>query len=169
MLTKCRRWQNIGANKIFALTKYLPWQNICINKISASTKYWCRQNLVVDKMLGGRISSLFWPNRVRSSWLLPKCAVAAGLPAFMGRLSPALYRLICTGPPCRNVTNIGDNKISPNYSSQYLCSQASYKKLVKTKSDHHHCLISVHILMTSKSRPSQRSNAEVSECSKGVW
>jgi hypothetical protein len=39
---------------------------------------------------------------------------------------------------------------SPNYSSLYICSQASYQKLVKTKSDHHHCPISVHILITSK-------------------
>ncbi len=43
---------------------------------------------------------------------------------------------------------------------------ASYQKLVKTKSDYHHCPISVHILMTSKSRPPQRSNTQVSECSK---
>jgi hypothetical protein len=41
-----------------------------------------------------------------------KCGVAAGRPAFMGGLSLALYRLICTGPPCRNVTNIGVDKIS---------------------------------------------------------
>jgi hypothetical protein len=30
-----------------------------------------------------------------------KCAVAAGRDAFMGGLSPALYRLICTSPPHR--------------------------------------------------------------------
>ncbi len=30
---------------------------------------------------------------------------------------------------------------SPNYTSLYICSQESCKKLVKTKSDHHHCLI----------------------------
>jgi hypothetical protein len=41
-----------------------------------------------------------------------KCGVAAGRPAFVGELSPALYWLICTGPPCRNITNIGVNKIS---------------------------------------------------------
>jgi hypothetical protein len=40
-----------------------------------------------------------------------KCGIAAGRPAFMGGLSPALYRLICTGPPCRNITNIGVDKI----------------------------------------------------------
>ncbi len=41
-----------------------------------------------------------------------KCCVAAGRPAFMGGLSPALYRLICTSPPCKNVTNIGVGKMS---------------------------------------------------------
>jgi|LakMenE01Jun11ns_1017448.scaffolds.fasta_scaffold9707782_1 hypothetical protein len=46
----------------------------------------------------------------------------------------------------------------PNFSSQYLCSQASYKKLVKAKSDHYHCLISVFLLLTSIQRPSQRSS-----------
>jgi hypothetical protein len=30
-----------------------------------------------------------------------KCGVAAGCPTFMGRLSPPLYWLICTGQPCR--------------------------------------------------------------------
>jgi len=56
----------------------------------------------------------------------------------------------------------------PNYSSQYLCSQASYQKVVKAKSNHHRCPISVFVLMTSIPRPSQISNAEVSECSNGV-
>jgi hypothetical protein len=46
-----------------------------------------------------------------SSHAVTKYGVAAGRPAFMGGLSPALYRLIFTGPPCRNVTNIGVNKI----------------------------------------------------------
>jgi hypothetical protein len=30
---------------------------------------------------------------------------------FIGGLSPALHWLMCTGPPCRNVTNIGVDKI----------------------------------------------------------
>jgi hypothetical protein len=38
------------------------------------------------------------------------CPVAAGRPAFIGRLSPALYWLICTSPHAENVTNIGVNK-----------------------------------------------------------
>jgi hypothetical protein len=38
--------------------------------------------------------------------------VAAGWPAFMGGLPPALYRPIFTGTPCRNVKNIGIDKMS---------------------------------------------------------
>ncbi len=33
-------------------------------------------------------------------------------PCFMGGLSPPLYWLICTGPPCRNITNVGVDTIS---------------------------------------------------------
>jgi len=40
-----------------------------------------------------------------------KSAVAAGRPAFMGGLSPALYRLIVPARHAENVTNIGIDKI----------------------------------------------------------
>ncbi len=40
-----------------------------------------------------------------------KCVVATGRPAFMGRLSPALYRLIVLARHAENVTNIGVDKI----------------------------------------------------------
>ncbi len=77
----------------------------------------------------------------------------------MGGLSLALYRLIVPARQAENATNICVDKISAtakislilaNYSSLYICSQASCKKLVKTKSDHHHCPISVYTLTTSK-------------------
>jgi hypothetical protein len=89
----------------------------------------------------------------------------------MGGLSPALYRLICTGPPCRNITNIDArlprlHLFSPNFSSQYLCSQASYQKLVKAKSDDHHHPISVFLLLTSIRRASQRSSVWAKKCPK---
>ena len=42
---------------------------------------------------------------------LTKCAVAAGRPALMGGLSPALYRLIVLARHAENVTNIGVDKI----------------------------------------------------------
>ena len=140
------------------------------------------------------ISLLFWPGKFRSSWLLPdladvlfledvvlshvvtKCGVAAGRPAFMGGLSPALYRLIDTGPPCRNVTNIGiDKTLAPPQDFTDFCQTLAvnisaprrpYQKLVKAKSNHHHCPISVFLLMTSIQRPSQRSTTEPLSCPK---
>ncbi len=81
------------------------------------------------------------------------------LPCFYGGLSPVPYRLVVPARHTENVTNFGADKInapakihwfSPNYSSQYLCSQASYQKMVKTKSNHHHCPIPVHIFTTWK-------------------
>jgi len=42
---------------------------------------------------------------------LTKCAVAAGRPALMGGLSPALYRFIVLARHAENVTNIGIDKI----------------------------------------------------------
>jgi hypothetical protein len=41
-----------------------------------------------------------------------KRAVAAGHPAFIDGLSPALYRLIVPARQTENVTNIGADKIS---------------------------------------------------------
>jgi hypothetical protein len=55
---------------------------------------------------------------------------------------------------------------SPKISSQHLCSQASYQKLVKAKSNHHHCPISLFLLMTSIQRLSQRSAAWPLSCPK---
>jgi hypothetical protein len=41
-----------------------------------------------------------------------KCGVASGRPAFMGGLSPVLYRLVVPTLHAENVTNIGFDKIS---------------------------------------------------------
>jgi hypothetical protein len=40
-----------------------------------------------------------------------KCGVASGRPAFMGGLSPVLYRLIVPARHAENVTNFGADKI----------------------------------------------------------
>jgi hypothetical protein len=58
---------------------------------------------------------------------------------------------------------------SPNFSSQYLCSQASYQKMVKAKSYHHHCPILVFLLLISIWRPSRRSSATSENCSNWRW
>jgi len=41
-----------------------------------------------------------------------KCGVASGRPAFMGGVSPVLYRLIVPARHAENVTNFGADKIS---------------------------------------------------------
>jgi len=56
---------------------------------------------------------------------------------------------------------------SPNFSCQYLCSQASYQKLVKANSNHHHCPISVFLPLTSIQRPLQRSSVWAQNCPNG--
>ncbi len=158
--TESRRQQNVGGCAEASLYCFGPAKSAAADFSQTSLMF-----------------SYFSLKMLYSSCAVTKSAVAAGRPAFMGGLSLTLYGLICTGPPCRNVTNIGVDKISApakisliffKHSSQYLCSQACYQKLVNAKSNHHHCLISVFILITSKLRPSQRSNAEISECSNGV-
>jgi hypothetical protein len=159
--TKHWRLQNIGVAKMLASTKYcrrkklastkhLRQQNISVDKILASTESRSRQNVgackeaspycfgssesaAADFSLTSPMLSYFSLKMLCSPSAVTKCAVAAGRPAFMGRLSPTLYRLICTGPPCRKYwrqQNIGDRQDF---------TEASYQKLVKTKSDHHHC------------------------------
>jgi hypothetical protein len=83
-----------------------------------------------------------------------KCGIASGRPAFKGRLSPAYS----TGPPCRKrhkfwrQQNIGIRLKFTDFRqtiAAYLLTGVQ-SKMVKTKSDHHHCPISVCTLMTSK-------------------
>jgi hypothetical protein len=45
------------------------------------------------------------------SHAVAKCGVASGCPAFMGRLSPVLYRLVVPARHAENVTNLGADKI----------------------------------------------------------
>jgi hypothetical protein len=132
---KTWRQQDLGVDKISASTKYWRRQNLGVDKISASTKYWHWQNLGVDKMLAharkhiltvlarqspqqltsprpSLMFSFFSLKMLCFPRAVTKCVVAACRSAFMGRLSPALYRLICTGRHAENVTNIGVDKIS---------------------------------------------------------
>jgi hypothetical protein len=109
-----------------------------------------------------------------------KCDVANGRPAYMGGLSPALCRLICTGPPCRkrhkywrpqnistrfqqDFTDFGQT-IAVNISAHKR--PIKNQKLVKAKSNHNHCPISVFLLITSIQRPSQRPTSEPLSCPK---
>ncbi len=183
------RWQNVGVDKIFALTNYSYRLNVGVDKVFASTKCW---------RMPESISLLFRPGRVRSSWLFPDLAEVLLLlpvvvdpsmcsrqvccccwpPCFFERTLSHTVLAYCTKPPCRkrhkycrrqnidarqDFTNFRQT-IAVNISAHNI---SAYKKMVKARSDHHLCPISV--LITSKLRPSQRSNVEVSECSKGVW
>jgi hypothetical protein len=119
-LAASKHWrrQNIGVDKTLALTKYWSQQNPGVDKILASTECRHRQNVgafaeaspycfgqakfaAADFSQTSLMFSSFSLKMLCSPRAVTKCAVAAGHPAFMGGLSPALYRCICTGPPCR--------------------------------------------------------------------
>jgi hypothetical protein len=120
--TKVRRRQKLGTVKNLRRHKHWHRQNIY-----ALTKYICiKQNvgacaeaspycfgLAKSAVAGFSQTSLMFSflKMVSSPHAVTKCVVAADRPAFVGGLSPKLYRLICTGPPSRNITNIGVDKI----------------------------------------------------------
>jgi hypothetical protein len=115
---------------------FLSTEIIGVDKILASTKFsrWHKSKVLI------------------LSHVVAKCGIASGRP---GLWADSL--LYCTGllyrPAMQKTSQILAPRFhwfSPNYSSLFICSQASCKKLVKTKSDHHHCPIAVRILMTSK-------------------
>ncbi len=147
----CR--QNVGADKKFASTKCWRQQNVGACAEASPYCFGPAESAAADFSQTSLMFSYFSQKVLIPPRVVDKCAIAAGRTAFMGGLSPALYRLIVPARHTVNVTNIGVDKISapakilPNYSSLNLCSQASYQKLVKTKSDHHHCPISVHIII----------------------
>ncbi len=90
---------------------------------------------------------------------LPHCT-GSFVPACHAETSQILASTKCRRPP-------RFHWFSTNFSSQYLCTQASYQKLVKAKSDHHHCHISVFLIMTCIQRPSRRSSTWVPNCPNG--
>ncbi len=118
--TKYWGQQNIGSDKILVVTKYwrlkifVPtkyWrlQNIRVDKILASTESRHRQNVgacaeaspycfgpaesaAADFSQTSLMFLYFSLKTLISPRALTKCAVAAGRPDFMGRLSPTLYR-----------------------------------------------------------------------------
>ncbi len=117
MATKYWRRQNIGTDKIMALTKYWRRPNIGVDKILTSTESRRGQNVgacseaspycfllaksaAADFSQTSLMFSYFSLKVLYSSRAVTKCAVAAGRPAFMGRFSPALYRLICISDHC---------------------------------------------------------------------
>ncbi len=126
--TKCWRQQNTRVDKVLASTKYLGRQNVGVDRNLASTKCWCMRGSIsllfglADSTAADFSQTSLMFSCVSQIVFIPphavaKYAVASGRPAFMGGLSPALtkYWLLPIF-----------HWFSPNYSSQYLCSQASY-------------------------------------------
>ncbi len=152
-----------GVYKTLASTEVRRRQNIYINKMLAHAQIMYKSGGVSPYCFGVAKSALagfsqtslmfsslkmLHPPHTVTKWL-----VEAGRPAFIGGLSPELNQVICTSLPCRNVTkywcrqNIGARQdftyFRQKFSSQYLCLQACYRKVVKVKSNHHHCAVSV--------------------------
>ncbi len=121
--TKFSRRQNSRVDKILASSKILRHQKSCVDKNLASTKCWrrCRR---IPLLFGSAESTAadFSQTSLKISFvsrmvLIPlhavaRCGVASGRRAFMGRLTPTLYRLIVPARHAENVTNFGADKIS---------------------------------------------------------
>jgi hypothetical protein len=98
-------------------------QNLGVDKKLAQTKCWdrCRRILL---LFGSAESTAadFSQTSLKISYVsqmvllslhaVAKCGVASGRPAFMGKFSPVLYRLIVPACHAENVTNFGADKIS---------------------------------------------------------
>ncbi len=152
-LTKCWRRQNTRHDKILAMTKFSRRQNTRVDKILAWTKCWHRRRSI-SLLFGPRESpaadfsqtSLMF-SHVSQKMLIPphavaKCAVATGGPTFMGRLSPAVCRPIVLAYHAENVKNIGVCQYFTDFRQTIAVNISAHrcttKKLVKTKSYHHH-------------------------------
>jgi hypothetical protein len=119
--------QKSGVNQNLTSTKILRQPNLaptksCVNKNLASTKCWRRRRRI--HLLFGSAESTaadFSQTSMKISFvsqmvLIPlravaKCGVASGRPAFIGGLSPALYRLVVPARHAKNVTNFRAHKI----------------------------------------------------------
>jgi hypothetical protein len=95
----------MGIDKILAPTKSWRLQNLAVVKKLAQTKCWYRRRRI--PLLFGLAESTaadFSQTSLKISFVslmvllsfhaVIKCGVASSCPAFMGRLSPILYRLI---------------------------------------------------------------------------
>ncbi len=161
LLVSTKYWyrQNTGVDKMLALKKCLRWQNVgtdaegspyCLVRLSPqlltsprprwrspSSPWWCGSLCMQSPSVALPLAALLlWADS------LPHCNGLLYQPAMLKTsqiLAPTKYRC----PP-------KIHWFSPNYSSLYICSHASYQKVVKTKSDHHHCPKSVYTHMTSK-------------------
>ncbi len=145
--------------QIFASTKYSRRQNIRVNKILASTESRRRQN--VGECVGASpycfapaesaaadfsLPRWYSPTSLRRCWSLHVQSPSVLLPL------TALLLWADSHPHCTGILY--------RPAMQKKCAYQDFTNFSQT--------ISVHILMASKLRPSQRSKAEVSECPNGI-
>ncbi len=102
--------QNIGVDKILASTETRRQQNVGAFVEASPYCFGPAESAAADFSQSLRMFSYLSLKILISPCAVTKCAVAPGHPAFMGRLSPALYRLIVPASPAENVTNIGVDK-----------------------------------------------------------
>ncbi len=175
-LTKYLHWQNSRVDKILASTTFLRQQNTRVDKILVSTKFSCQQNVGA----GAEVSPYClarqspqqltsprprWcsPTSPRRCWSLHMQSPSMPLPLAALLLWADSLRTVlayCTGPPCRKHhkywqrQTIGTPQDFTDFCQTIAVNISAHrrltKNLVKTKSDHHHCLISLYILTTSK-------------------
>ncbi len=129
-------------------------QNLCVDKILVSTKIWRRRRRI-SLLLGSAESAAadFYQATLKISYFslmvllsvhaVFKWGIASSCPAFMGGLSlsyciglffwPVMLKMSKTLAPTKYRRPPKIHWFSPNYSSLYLCSQVSYKKVVKTQ------------------------------------
>ena len=93
MPTKVICQQNIGVDKILALTKYLGRQNVGRRR-RISLLFGSAESTAADFSQTSLMISYVSQKVLIPSHAVPKCGVASGCPAFMGGLSPAPYRLV---------------------------------------------------------------------------
>jgi hypothetical protein len=114
--------QKSRVDKNLASTKISRRQKSHANKNLASTKCWRRRRRIpllfgsAEFTAADFSQTLLKISFVSQIMLIPphavaKCGVASGHPAFMCRLSPALYRLVVPTYHAENITNFGADKI----------------------------------------------------------
>jgi hypothetical protein len=155
--------------KLLVSTKFSQQQNSLDNKILVPTKFSRRQKSRVDKnlaltMFGTAESTAadFSQTSLKISFISQIVLITCSRqvwhclwpPCFYGRTISRTVLAYCTGPLCWKRhkfwrrENIGVRLKFTDFCQTiavyvYICSQVSYQKVVKTKSDHHHCPISV--------------------------
>jgi hypothetical protein len=118
-LKRCRKiWRRRRAIKTDLKSKdFREKRKIIINKKLAQTKCWRRRRRIPLLFGSAESTAADFSQTPLISYISPmvllalhavvKCVIASCRPAFMGGLSPVLYRLIVPARHAENVTNFG--------------------------------------------------------------